>query len=360
MLPRAVGSAAPAGGTTVRVMSANLFAGQADAGFVVDLVREQSVDVLALQEVTPEAVRALSAAGLDTVLPYAEAHPYRGVDGSAVYSRHPILAGSVKINPGVGFRQASAVISIAEHRFVVESVHPVSPSNGEVAGFWAEGLRDQATPMADPAGPRVLAGDFNATLDHAELRRLLATGYRDAADQVGRGLVPTWPFSDREYRTIPRVTIDHILVPEPFGVVDFTVATVPGTDHRAIIATLVLPRPDVRPRSRVRDALSRTAILSLTPQPETRHMARALSRPAARRRARARAAEHDLHGRAAGLGRSRRARAGPTRACGATLRSPWRWCWWLGRSPSTRSGRIRGSRARSGPRQRPIRPRRRP
>ena len=35
--------------------------------------------------------------------------------------------------------------------------------------------------------PRILAGDFNATLDHALLRRLLATGYVDAADRDGRG-----------------------------------------------------------------------------------------------------------------------------------------------------------------------------
>ena len=32
---------------------------------------------------------------------------------------------------------------------------------------------------------RILAGDFNATLDHAELRRLIGRGYHDAAEQAG-------------------------------------------------------------------------------------------------------------------------------------------------------------------------------
>ena len=41
---------------------------------------------------------------------------------------------------------------------------------------------------------RLLVGDFNATLDHAALRRLLDTGYRDAASVVGQGMTPTcWP-----------------------------------------------------------------------------------------------------------------------------------------------------------------------
>ena len=51
---------------------------------------------------------------------------------------------------------------------------------GVRCGRWRGDLR--ALPPATPDGPlRILAGDFNATLDHAELRRLLDTGYEDAA-----------------------------------------------------------------------------------------------------------------------------------------------------------------------------------
>ena len=38
----------------------------------------------------------------------------------------------------------------------------------------------------------ILAGDFNATADHAQFRQLLKLGYRDAATEAGRGLIPTW------------------------------------------------------------------------------------------------------------------------------------------------------------------------
>ena len=67
----------------------------------------------------------------------------------------------------------------------------------------------RALPPATPDGRlRILAGDFNATLDHAELRRILDTGYQDAAAQVGAGLHGTWP-RDRAFP--PPVTIDHVL-----------------------------------------------------------------------------------------------------------------------------------------------------
>ena len=51
---------------------------------------------------------------------------------------------------------------------------------------WQAVIADAAGASAD--GRRtVLAGDFNATLDHRDLRRLLARGYNDAADATVTG-----------------------------------------------------------------------------------------------------------------------------------------------------------------------------
>jgi endonuclease/exonuclease/phosphatase family metal-dependent hydrolase len=119
----------------------------------------------------------------------------------------------------------------------VHSVHPDPPGPGKA---WVAGLRAQE-PAADGRPLRILAGDFNATLDHAELRRLLATGYHDAAERAGRGLTPTWPYFGRRTRLVPKVSIDHVLVDRAIGVRDFAAVTVPLTDHRAILATLAIP-----------------------------------------------------------------------------------------------------------------------
>ena len=80
---------------------------------------------------------------------------------------------------------------------------------------------------------RLLAGDFNATLDHHELRRLLGDGgYVDAADAVGAGYDTTWP-AGRDFP--PEITIDHVLVDPRVRVQDVSVHPV---------ATLRSPRGD--------------------------------------------------------------------------------------------------------------------
>jgi endonuclease/exonuclease/phosphatase (EEP) superfamily protein YafD len=122
---------------------------------------------------------------------------------------------------------------------IVESAHPLAPSDlGRLPGWWSD-LDAEPVPLAD-GPPRILIGDFNATLDHAALRRLIATGYRDAADATGQGLVRTWPDPGRP---LPPVTIDHVLADRRIGVRKLSVHFVPQSDHRAVIAALAVPSP---------------------------------------------------------------------------------------------------------------------
>ena len=84
----------------------------------------------------------------------------------------------------------------------------------------------------------MLAGDFNATLDHADLRAVLRRGYADAARAVGGALAWTWrPLRLR----FPRLALDHVLVDPRIAVASVDLTTVAGSDHRAVVAELVLP-----------------------------------------------------------------------------------------------------------------------
>ena len=65
--------------------------------------------------------------------------------------------------------------------------HP-GPRAWRRGGPW----REELAVLPPPANPRVLAGDFNATLDHAAFRAVLRLGYADAAQQTGNALTPTW------------------------------------------------------------------------------------------------------------------------------------------------------------------------
>jgi endonuclease/exonuclease/phosphatase (EEP) superfamily protein YafD len=83
----------------------NVLAGAADPVEIVRLVTEQKADVLLLQELTEEFVAKAAVAGLERELPYKAVYPLDGVIGSGIYSRQPLSAGGVRVNPG-GFRQA--------------------------------------------------------------------------------------------------------------------------------------------------------------------------------------------------------------------------------------------------------------
>jgi hypothetical protein len=118
----------------------------------------------------------------------------------------------------------------------IKAVDPSPPVDARATPGWRSALA--ALPGSDGRGDvRILAGDFNATLDHPELRDLLGRGCTDAADA---GLVWTWP-QLRRHRA-PPLTIDHVQVDERVRVERVTVVRVPGSDHRAVIATLRLTR----------------------------------------------------------------------------------------------------------------------
>jgi len=242
VLPRAVPdgdrTATAADGVTVRVATANLLAGAADLTVLMELLRRERVDVLAMQEFTPTAEAELDRLGVGDLLPYRRADPEVGTTGSAVYARWPVTDDGVRRNLG-GFAQSYGTVRPpGSGPVLVESAHPMAPFALHTLPSWRADLAGQ--PHPDPQGPpRILAGDFNATLDHAALRRLIATGYVDAADATGDGLVGTWgPYSGSP---IPPVTLDRVLVDDRIGVRSVTVHRVPGSDHRMVVAGLVLP-----------------------------------------------------------------------------------------------------------------------
>lgn len=228
-LPRAFANAAPAvHGKELRVLAANLMVGQADTTDLIALVRQLKPDVLTLQELTPDARQRLDDAGLRTLLPYAVDRSREGASGSGIYASSPLTEQPLITN-GV-FNQARASINGME----IVSVHPCAPKLARRAACWSAGLR--ALPRG--GGPlRILAGDFNATLDHGPVRDLLSSGYQDAGEVTGQGFTATWPQDGH----VPGVVIDHVLADRRIAVRSYSVHPLKGTDHRPVFAELTLP-----------------------------------------------------------------------------------------------------------------------
>ncbi|NUW44132.1 endonuclease/exonuclease/phosphatase family protein [Nonomuraea rhodomycinica] len=238
VVPRAVPPTAPvpvaASGPVLRVLTINLF-GRADAGAVVRLVRAYDPDVFSALELTYREAAALDAAGLGALLPYQVLQADLGSTGSGLYGKHP-LTELTGLFTAIGHHMPAATITLPGGTTAqVVAVHP-NPPLGRRAEEWDASL--DALPPPSPRVTRVLAGDFNASLDHRAFRDLLARGYVDAAEETGKGLVPTWPNG----RAVPPfITIDHVLVDRRAAVARTEIVDVPGTDHRGVFAELRLP-----------------------------------------------------------------------------------------------------------------------
>jgi endonuclease/exonuclease/phosphatase family metal-dependent hydrolase len=225
-------------GARVRIVSANLLHGRADSAAVVELVRTLDADVLCLVELTPTADERLRAAGLPDLLPTEHVRGHRPgappAAGGAVWTRLEVLD-----RGGAPGRFEQPVVRLAVPGgpdLEVTAVHTDPPMSVGRTARWEREMA--ALPSTGDDVLRVLAGDFNATRDHGAFRRLLDRGYADAATRAGQGLVHTWT---PETRPQPRLTIDHVLADRRIGVASFTVHDLPGSDHRAVAAELVLP-----------------------------------------------------------------------------------------------------------------------
>ncbi len=234
-LPLYVADAAPAAdGETTVVMTANLRFGFADADAVVGVVREHGVDLLMVQELTPEALDALRAAGIDEELPHSTSTPTGGVSGIGLWSRTPL--GRLRQPDGYGHPPVAATVELAGNDVLVASVHPVSPFPGDTERWSAE-LGQLANWLGAQHGPAIVAGDLNATYDHRQFRDLLETGLHDAVEQSGAGYVPTYPVGRR---FPPLISIDHVLTRGPIVATDVDTAELPGTDHLTLVVELVI------------------------------------------------------------------------------------------------------------------------
>lgn len=219
------------------VMTANLHLGRADPQAVVDAVDRHDVDVLVLEEITPSAVAALDRAGLGRRLVHRVGAAQIDRDGIMLMSDLPMGPPTEIATSSPAF---GVDVTTGRGPVRVLAVHPIAPNNG--VAQWDEDL-DTIVAAADAStGPTVVAGDFNATLDHPQLRTLMGAGYRDASSDAGPGWRPTWP-SAREARVFgvrlpPLFALDHVFVRGPLEATEAVVVAVPGTDHRALVTRI--------------------------------------------------------------------------------------------------------------------------
>jgi len=224
---------------SLRVMSLNLYAGNARADLVLDAIKTADPDILLLIENHGAWWRALSE--VRAKFPYLLADGNPANSDLLLFSRLPLEdARFVQLGsrawPVAAARVCMETPIPAGGCIQVVGVHPSAPITG-----WHAALRDSvlgdlpALLAAQGPTPSLVMGDFNCTPWSPRFRDLLAaTGLADAAR--GFAASPTW-FS----RLLPfGLKIDHILIGGGLSVSAYSVGTDVGSDHYAVTADLSL------------------------------------------------------------------------------------------------------------------------
>jgi endonuclease/exonuclease/phosphatase (EEP) superfamily protein YafD len=236
-VPLYLGTASPhPDSTPLVVMTLNLHNGGANAAGIVATVRDRHVDVLATEELTPQAVDALHAAGIDALLPDQVLVPGGGSTGNGLWSRYPLTEVATPVE--LIHPPSATTLDFHGRTIFMAAVHPKSPYPTS-ADEWSTDMRHLADWFDQLHGLGVVAGDFNATHDHKQFRDILDTGLADAAAQAGVGWQPTYPANRRRLPLL--VAIDHVLVRGGIVATHVERVGIADTDHAGIVATLMVP-----------------------------------------------------------------------------------------------------------------------
>jgi endonuclease/exonuclease/phosphatase (EEP) superfamily protein YafD len=232
-------------------------------GFVelTNEIAQHRPDVLVMQDAREVSRYGDLPYGMKDALPRHQVYAYGQY---AVVSRYPLR----------GCRPADMSYRGEKHEYVrctldidgtlvdVVTAHLLTPREGLNATRheWLQGIDDWKVNFADRLAqadrivsdlvpmrrPTLVAGDLNAPEHSIVVRTLKGAGLRDVHSVAGRGWDHSYGHTLKPGVSFLR--IDHILASEEIGVSDAWVGWRRGSEHRPVIADLVIPRqPGTRP-----------------------------------------------------------------------------------------------------------------
>jgi len=248
VLPLVVNGIPPAptaGGSNLRILSANVLFDNPTPSRFSDVVAELAPDIIVTQEAKYEWPKML--AGLADY-PYLVGPEISKWNGNLVLSRHPLRARLVADMPPSGNElgggeavRVEADVPGHPLPLVIYAIHAPTPRTFEgwkARNRYLEVLAERIA--SEPRGtPVVLAGDWNTPVWSPAYSGTLSRSGLEASERS------LWPAATRIFASVAAINIgtpiDHIAVSEGIGIAGFFAGPDFASDHLPVVADLKLP-----------------------------------------------------------------------------------------------------------------------
>lgn len=235
----------------LRVMTWNAYFRNQDSTALTAAAASEQPDVIAIQELGAPLAAAIGSA-LRERYPYQELHPAKIPAGMAILSRYPLLTTMPPdFDESTGCNCQIVTIDLAGQPVTLINAHPWPAKSFLTGGGLLEfdtAIQDRifeqiSARIEQVTTPLLLMGDLNTMPIQANYRRL-STLLHDAYLASGTGPAATFPVSRTgdSWLTQPLLRIDYIFYNDAWQAQRSWVGTITGSDHRYVMAELVLKR----------------------------------------------------------------------------------------------------------------------
>lgn len=232
-VPRLVKAPTPAwvpGAPVIDLVVANVFVDNETPAEAARQLVATAADVVVVVESTAEFMAVFDAHG------GADAYPNRIVDPDTASDYAVAVVTARELGPRSKFcaigplRLVVAEIELEGTNLLVVALNPRATLDSDGNEIWKEQLQALEDFLPTLVGPVVVAGDLNSTRFRPEFEQIMALGYTDAIDDLGKGLSASFKLAARSGLG-GVVRLDHALTSSEVHGVSMKNLEACGSDH---------------------------------------------------------------------------------------------------------------------------------
>lgn len=218
-----------------KILLSNVNSSNSEYQRLIDLIQQESPDVLVLLEINNAWLHSLQA--IKTTYPFEKAIARNDNFGIAVFSKLPLDNAEVRYWGNTDLPSLMLNYQWQGEGITLLATHPLPPISKDMMQQRDTQLLQAAADAAQQSGPVIMLGDFNVTPWSSTFNQSIETsGLNNCRN--GFGILPTWP-AQLKWPAL-MIPIDHCLASSEITVSELRTGDDIGSDHLPLMISLQL------------------------------------------------------------------------------------------------------------------------